>query len=169
MKLLKHIKNDLKKILPPMSFFLIAFTLIQVSKRLILSEYGISWTGLGSAVIGAFMIGKVVLLVDKLPFANRFPDRELICKATWKCLIYYVAAFFLQYLERAVPLVMQHASFLESNRRLMAETVWPHFWLIQMWLVVLFFIYCAMRELILAIGREKVVRMFFGRGNNGIG
>jgi len=30
-----------------------------------------------------------------------------------------------------------------------------------MWLVVLFFVYCAMRELVRAVGPEKVMRMFF--------
>jgi hypothetical protein len=30
-----------------------------------------------------------------------------------------------------------------------------------MWLAVLFFVYCAMRELVRAIGRGKVIQMFF--------
>ncbi|MBI5594428.1 MAG: hypothetical protein HY881_28610 [Deltaproteobacteria bacterium] len=35
-----------------------------------------------------------------------------------------------------------------------------------MWFAVLFFIYCAMRELVRVIGRDKVIRMFFvGRSN----
>lgn len=80
MKLLTNIKNDFKEILPPAIFFFIAFTLILITKRLILSEYGISWTGFGPAFVGAFLIGKVVLLADKLPFVNRFPNRQLIYK-----------------------------------------------------------------------------------------
>jgi hypothetical protein len=31
-----------------------------------------------------------------------------------------------------------------------------------MWLIVLFFVYCAMRELVRAVGQEKVIKMFFG-------
>jgi len=31
-----------------------------------------------------------------------------------------------------------------------------------MWLAVLFLVYCAMRELVRAIGRDKVIYMFFG-------
>ena len=162
MKLLKTIKHDVIEILPPTIFFLIAFTLILVTKRLILSEYGISWTGFGSAVIGAYLVGKVVLVVDKLPFVNRFPDRQLIYNASWKCLIYFLAAFLLQCLERIVPLLLKHESLIEAHRHMLTETVWPHFWLIQMWLAVLFFVYCAMRDLVRAIGREKVIRMFFG-------
>ena len=161
MKLFTTIKHDFLEILPPAIFFLIAFTLILITKRLILSEYGISWTGFGSAFIGAFLIGKVVLLVDKLPFVNRFPDRQLIYNASWKCLIYVVAAILLQYLEGIVPLLRKHAGLMDAHQHLLAETVWPHFLLIQIWLVVLFFVYCAMRELVRAIGKDKVVSMFF--------
>ena len=49
------------------------------------------------------------------------------------------------------------------TRQLMSEVVWPHFWATQLWLIVLIFVYCAMRELIRAIGREKIIEMFFGR------
>lgn len=161
MKLLKTIKHNYFGILPPAIFFFIAFTLILLTKRLILSEYGISWTGFGAAFVGAMLVGKVVLIVDKLPFVNRFPDRQLIYNASWKCLIYFLAALLLQCLERIVPLLLKHGSLMEAHRHLLTETVWPHFWLIQMWLAVLFFVYCAMRELVRAIGREKVIRMFF--------
>jgi len=164
-KLLNKIKLDYLEILPPAIFFFIAFSLILVTKRLILSEYGISWTGFGSAVIGAMMVGKVVLIVDKLPFVNRFPDRQLIYSASWKCLIYFLAAVLLQYLERLVHLLVKHESFMDANRSFLTETVWPHFWLIQIWLAVLFFVYCAMRELVRAIGKEKVMGMFFGGRN----
>ena len=50
MKLLKTIKHNYFGILPPAIFFFIAFTLILLTKRLILSEYGISWTGFGAGV-----------------------------------------------------------------------------------------------------------------------
>lgn len=165
MKLLQAIKRDYLEILPPAIFFLIAFSLIQITKRLILSEYGISWTGFGSAVIGAVMIGKVVLIVDKLPFMNRFTTRQLIYSTSWKCLIYFLAALLLQYLDPVIHGLLKHNSFPEAHRHFMTETVWPHFWLIQIWLAVLFFVYCAMRELVRAVGKEKVIGMFFGDRN----
>jgi hypothetical protein len=159
---LQKIKQNYLEILPPALFFFIAFSLILVTKRLVLSEYGITWTGFGAAFVGAMMVGKVVLVVDKLPYTNRFHDRQLICNASWKCLIYLLAAELLQYLERVVPLALKNGGFAAAHRLFMVDTVWPHFLLIQMWLTVLFFVYCSLRELIRAIGREKVVGMFFG-------
>jgi hypothetical protein len=69
-----------------------AFLLILFTKRMILSEYGISWAGFGVAVFGAMLVGKVVLMVDKLRFINKFPDRPLIYNTSWKSLIYFLAA-----------------------------------------------------------------------------
>ena len=68
-----------------------------------------------------------------------------------------------RYLEHISHFLLQHESFVQAHHHLMAEVVWPHFWLIQMWLAVLFFVYCALRELVRAIGREKVRQMFIGR------
>ena len=41
------------------------------------------------------------------------------------------------------------------------KSVWPHFWLLQMWLAVLFLIFCALRELIRVIGRDKFIHYVF--------
>ncbi len=166
MKLLETIKNDFLEIIPPTIYFFFAFVLILTTKRMILSEYQISWTGFGAAVVGAILAGKVVLMVDKLPFVNRFPNRPLVYNTLWKSLLYFLAALIVSYLNQIVHFLRKHEGLLEANRHLWAEVVWPHFWLLQMWLAVLFLIFCAMRELIRVIGRDKVIQMFFGsRGN----
>jgi hypothetical protein len=162
MKLLKTLKHEFLQVIPPTIFFFVAFTLILATQRLILRQYGIPLMGFGGAVIGALIVGKVVLIVDALPFVNKFPGKPLLYNTLWKTFIYFLAVMLFRYLEHVVPLVFEHQDFLEANRRLVDEIVWPHFWLIQMWLMVLFFVYCAMRELVGAIGRETVVRMFLG-------
>ncbi len=163
MKPLRKIKQVFFEILPPMIFFFIAFSLILATKRLMLSEYGIPWTGFGEAVIGALLVGKVVLIVDKLPFVNRFPEKPLIYNTLWKSLIYFLSALLIHYLMQVIPLLIKHESLMEASKHLFDGIVWSRFWLIQMWLTVLFIIYCAMRELIRVVGRDKFVHMFFGR------
>ena len=166
MKLFNAIKKDILEMLPPIIFFFAAFVLILTTKRMVLSEYQISWTGFGTAVVGALLAGKVVLMVDKLPFVDKFPDRPLVYNTVWKSLLYFVAALIVCYLDQLVHFLRGHEGLMEANRHLWAEVVWPHFWLLQMWLVVLFLIFCAMRELIRVIGRDKCIHLFFG-GKNG--
>jgi hypothetical protein len=162
-KLLENVKRIYTDLLPPTLFFLIAFSLILATQQLIMRDHdGDFWTGFSAVVIGALMVGKIVLIVDKLPFVNKFPDRPLIYNTAWKSLIYFLAALLVRYLEKVVPLLTKHESLIEANRHLVDEIMWSHFWLIQMWLAVLFTIFCALRELVRVIGRERVLHMFFG-------
>jgi len=161
-KILKTLQHEFLEVIPPTVFFFIAFSLIIATKRLILKEYGIPLTGFGMALIGGLLVGKVVLLSDKLKFVNKFPDKPLLYNVVWKAAIYFIATLLVRYFEHLTPLLIHLKNFADAHAQLMEEIVWPHFWLIQMWLAVLFFVYCAMRELVRAIGREKVVKMFIG-------
>lgn len=161
-KLVQTLKHEFKEVIPPTVFFFIAFSLIIATKRLILKEYGIPLTGFGMALIGGLLVGKVVLIADKLPFVNKFPHKPLLYNVLWKAVIYFLSTLLVRYVEHLSHFLIEHKNFAEANHQLFQEIVWPHFWLIQMWLAVLFLVYCALRELVRAIGREKVVRMFVG-------
>jgi hypothetical protein len=162
MKLFATLKHEFRLMLPPTIFFFIAFILIAVTQRLILREYGVPLTGFAQAFIGALLIGKVILLTDKLSFINKYPNRPLIYNITWKSSIYFIAALFFRYIEHIIPLLRQHQDFSLANQHLVEEIVWPHFWLVHMWLVVLFLTYCTLSELVRVIGKEEVMCIFFG-------
>jgi hypothetical protein len=158
------LKHEFREVLPPAIFFLIAFHIVIMDRRLMLREYGLPLTSIAGATVGALLVAKVVLVTDMLPFVNRFPDKPLIYNIVWKTGIYVIAALFVHYLEHLVPLWWSTGGLGAAQRRLMHEIVWPHFWAIQLWLVVLLFVYCSLREFVRAIGREKTIQMFFGRG-----
>jgi hypothetical protein len=159
-KALEKLTHEFRLILPPTLFFLFAFLLLAITQRLIQREYGLPLSGFGSVVVGALLVGKIVLITDKLALMNQFPDKPLLYNIIWKSGIYFLAAFLARYIEHLFPLIREYGSLMEANRRLLAEVIWPHFWLIQMWVGVLFFLYCALRELVIAVGREKVIRLF---------
>jgi hypothetical protein len=157
------LKHEFHEVLPPTIFFLIAFHIVIFNRRLMLREYGLPLTSITTATVAALLIAKVVLITDKLAVINRFPEKPLMYNVVWKTVIYAVAALLIHYLEHLVPLWWRSGDLGAANRQLGHEIVWPHFWGTQMWLIVLLFVYCALRELIRAIGREKVIEMFFGR------
>lgn len=164
MKWLKTLKHEFLAVIPPTVFFFLTFTLLVATRRLIDREYGIPLASFGGALIGALIVGKVVLVVDNFRFVNRFPGKPLIYNVIWKTGIYLSATFLVRYLEHLLPFFKQYGSLAEAHRHLLGEVVWPHFWLIQMWLIVLFFIYCALRELVRVIGKREFVAMFLGVG-----
>ncbi len=133
-----------------------------MSRALILRQYGVHVSALAGATIGALLVAKAVLIADMLPAVNRFPEKPLIYNVVWKTLIYVVGALMVHYLEHLVPVWWRLGNVVAASRQVVDEVVWPHFWVIQLWLVVLLFVYCAWREFVRAIGREKALAMFFG-------
>ncbi len=50
----------------------------------------------------------------------------------------------------------------DANGHLLQEVQWAHFWAVQVLLLMLFLVFCSLRELIRALGKDRVRRMFFG-------
>src|SRR2546425_7906293 len=86
------LKHEFHEVLPPTIFFLIAFHIVVIDRRLMLREYGLPLSSIVGATVGALLIAKVVLITDKFPFINRFPGKPLIYNVAWKTAIYMAAA-----------------------------------------------------------------------------
>ncbi len=162
-KIFSTIQHEFINVLPPTIFFFVAFNVISITKALMLREHGIDFTGFATATVGALLVGKVVLVADKLPFINRFPEKPLIYNVAWKTIIYILAVFVVRYLEHLIPFVREFGDLGAAHQHLLDEVVWSRFWSIQIWLLVLFFAYAALHEMVLFIGRDEVIRMFIGK------
>ena len=156
------LKEEFFKILPPTIFFFVALHIIMFIRILMLEGTGLSPYSSASIAVTALILGKAVLIADMVPMINRFPNKPLIYNVAWKTLIYWLMATLIHYVERLIDFWRQAGSFVAGNRKLLAEIVWPHFWAIQIVLFVLIAMYCMMHELVRVVGKEKVMRIFFG-------
>jgi hypothetical protein len=86
----------------------------------------------------------------------------LIYNVVWKTLVYLLMSALIHYLERLYDFWKEAGSFSAANAKLLAEMVWPHFWAFQILLFVLILMYCTGHELVRVIGKDKVLRIFFG-------
>src|SRR5437868_3818224 len=161
-KLSTMLKKEFFELLPPTIFFFVALHIVAFVRVLMLKGTGISPTSSISIAVAALVLGKAVLLADMLPTINRFPNKPLIYNVAWKTSIYLLVATLIHYLERLVDFWRQAGNLVAGNEKLLAEIVWPHFWAIQIILFVLIVMYCTMHELVRVIGREKLLRIFFG-------
>jgi hypothetical protein len=161
-KIFEKLKEEFFAILPPTIYFFItlhilAFVHVLMSKG---SHYEpLSTT---SILIGALILGKAVLIADMVPAINRFPDKPLAYNVTWKAVIYWLMATAIHYVERLIDFSRQAGDLVAGNAKLLSEIVWPHFWAIQIILLVLIVVYCTAHELGRAIGGQKLLRLFFG-------
>jgi hypothetical protein len=112
--------------------------------------------------VASLVLGKVVLIADMLPFINRYPDKPLMFNVVWKTAIYTLVSVVVHYVEHLVDYWRETGSLPAANRTLFAHIVWPHFFAIQILLVVMIFSYCVIRELIRVLGKRRAMEIFFG-------
>ena len=161
-KLSTTLKKEFFELLPPTIYFFVALHLVMFIRILLLEGTDVSPSSSIKIAVAALILGKAVLLADMLPMINRFPNKPLIYNVAWKTLIYLLMATLIHYLERLIDFWRQAGGFVAGNKKLLAEIVWPHFWAIQIILLVLIVMYCTVHELVRVIGKEKVLRIFFG-------
>jgi chromate transport protein ChrA len=161
-KLATKIKAEFEELLPPAIFFFLALHLVAIVRVLMLEGTGVPLGTSASITVAALILAKAVLIADLLPFINRYPDKPLIYNVAWKTAIYVLIAMLLHYLENLVEFWRKAGGVVAGNEMLLKEIVWPHFWAIQILLVVLILMYVTMREVIREIGKDKVRQMFFG-------
>jgi len=161
-KVLEKLKEEFFAALPPTIFFFVMLHIVSVVRVLMAKGTNFQPMSTISITVAALILGKAVLIADHLPAINRYPEEPLIYNVAWKTVIYLVLAGVIHYLERLFDFSRQAGGIVAGNERLLAEIVWPHYWAIQIILFVLIVMYCTVRELVRVIGKEKVLRIFFG-------
>lgn len=158
----RRLKQEFLGVIPAAIYFFVAFQLLAFTRSLTLLEYDIELSAFVTATVGALIVAKVVMVVDLLPFVNRFPDKPLMYNVAWKTGIYMIATLLFRYLERLIRLLFEYGGFVEANRHMFREVVWPHFLIVHIWLFVLFLMYCVFRELVRVFGRDRMREVFLG-------
>lgn len=161
-KLLAVVAHEIREAIPAFLFFLVVFQLGQVTKALLLEEYHITIGRTAVAVIGALIVAKAILVADALPLTKVFARRALAYSIVWTSLIYFVITSVFHYLEELIPLVRKHGGIAAAHERLLAEVSWPHFWVVQLWVVFALLCYCTGVAFIRAIGKDRAKALFFG-------
>ena len=161
-KLLAILKEEFFAILPPTIFFFVALHLLTFIRILMATGSHFQPLSTMSIAIASLILGKAVLIADMLPPINRYPHKPLAYNIVWKTLIYLVMASIIHYLERLIDFSRQAGGIVTGNEKLLAEIVWPHYLAVEIILFLLILMYCTVRELARVIGKEKMLRLFFG-------
>jgi hypothetical protein len=161
-RIVEKLKEEFLAILPPTIFFFVTLHIVTVIRVLMARGSHFEPLSTISIAVAALILGKAVLIADMFPAINRYPNKPLAYNVAWKTVIYWLMATLLHYVERLIDFARQAGGIVAGNQKLLAEIVWPHFWAVQIILFVLILGYCTARELVRVIGREKILRLFFG-------
>jgi hypothetical protein len=159
------LSHEFRLVLPPTIFFFVGFNLILLTKRLILAEYLIQFTGFAIATVAALIVGKVVLVVDKLPFLRRFDNAPLAQPIIFKTVVYTFFVSIARLIEAFIHYVGEggavgRGGFIEHQ---LGSFSWNQFTATQMWIFVLFLIYITANEFNRLLGDGELFKIFFTR------
>jgi hypothetical protein len=160
---LRWIKEEMLKMLPAVVFFAAAFSLLVLNERVALRGSAIEVTSFVRAVVGALIVAKVLLLVNFLPFVNRFPDRPLVYNICWKTSLYLVASLPFRYLDSWGRTLFLSGSPAAAHQVALEEFTRPRFWMVELWLAVLLVVFVTAEELVRVFGMARLRQVFVGR------
>jgi hypothetical protein len=70
------------------AYFLVCFGTIGLLKTLFLAEYDVQFAGIAKAAIGALVIAKVVIILDKTKLGNRFEAHAVWSSVLYRSFVY---------------------------------------------------------------------------------
>ena len=143
------------------NLLLIGFNLILWTKRLILEEHGIDFSGFFTATVAALLVGKAVLVTDSLPFMRRFEGAPLIQPILFKSAIYWLCVLIVRLAEGLGHFLAGGGVIALFPAYFVDRFSWPRFLSIQLWLMVLFLVYVTVHELNELFGNGELFRLFF--------
>src|SRR6516162_5947314 len=162
-RIARAIWHEIRLALPPTIFFAIGFYLIVFSMNLIMAQYYIRFGSFMLIIMGALIVGKSVLVADKMSFLCRFDTLPLIYPILFKTFVYWGFVFVARLLEALIHYVVDTGGIAGFGVDLVERFSWNHFAFVQIWVLVLFLIYCTVSELNSLFGYGELGRLLFHR------
>lgn len=162
-KLLKAVARELFALLPVWLFFYLAFSLLRMTQMAALADYGVHSTATSLVLLGSLIVAKAFLLLRHRRLMNLFINRPLIYGVLWKTLIYDLGVFVILSIEQFLEFLRPNHSFSAARHDLFHLMASPRFWVMQLWVVLLLFVFSSFQEIIQLVGRDRFLEAWFGR------
>jgi hypothetical protein len=153
--------HEVREALPPTIFFFVGFNFIVLTTNLLVAEYLVAVSNFMLATIAALVVGKAVLVANKMPLLRRYDRAPLIQPILFKTAFYWVIVFFARLLERFVHFVFEGNPPGDFISYLISTFSWHRFSAVSLWILVLFLIYVTASEMSRLFGPGELRRLFF--------
>jgi hypothetical protein len=150
-----------KHMLPPTLYFFIAFNLIVVTTNLLAHDYWFRLTTFLAATTTAIVVGKAVLVANKIRLIDHFRGAPLIQPILYRTIFYTLIVMVVRILERFIHLAFDDRGFALAFGAAVDDLSWRRFAAIQIWLFTCFLLYVTATELSALLGEGQLFRLFF--------
>lgn len=150
-----------RHMLPPTLYFFVAFNLVVFTTNLLTRDYWFNLTGFMLASTTALVVGKVVLIVDKVRIIDKFRGAPLIQPILYKTVFYGIVVTIVRFLERILHFAFDSRGFNAAAEAALLDFSWHRFVAVQVWIFVCFLLYVTASELNALVGDGQLRRLFF--------
>ena len=98
------IVHEWLEMLPPTIFFFVGFNFIVLTTTLLVAQYLVAVSNFMLATLAALVVGKAVLVANKMSLLRRYDRAPLIKPILYKTAFYWVVVFLVRLLERSFTL-----------------------------------------------------------------
>jgi hypothetical protein len=162
-KIGSFVRREFYQVLPPTIFFLCAFNIVAFTTGLILEENQIQVPAHAVATVLALVIGKVVLVVGKMPLLQRFDEKPLFYPILFKATVYTAFVTVVRLLEHWIPALIKTGAPGSATQFVIEHVIWRYFAVGEIWIFVCFLVYTTAAEVISLFGFDgrQLMRVFF--------
>ena len=153
--------HEAREALPPTIFFFIGFNFIVLMTNLLVAQYLVAVSNFMLATMAALVVGKAVLVANKMSLLRRYDRAPLIQPILYKTAFYWVVVFLARLLERFVHFSLEGNPPSDFPTYLVTTFSWHRFSAISLWILVLFLIYVTASEFSHLFGHGELRRLFF--------
>jgi hypothetical protein len=153
--------HEVREALPPTIYFFVGFNFVVLTTNLLVAQYLIAVSNFMLATIAALVVGKAVLVTNKMSLLRRYDRAPLIRPILFKTALYWVAVFLARLLEGFVHFSLAGNPPSDFPSYLLTTFSWHRFSAISLWILVLFIIYVTAREFSQLFGPGELRRLFF--------
>ena len=110
----QKIRHEIKAVAIATAFFASWFGLLMLLKRLILAEYQIEFRGLATALVGALIVAKVVLILEHVPLGSWVRRQPAWVDLIIRTMLYAAGVFVAMLIEKAFHGRHEYGGFGQS-------------------------------------------------------
>jgi uncharacterized membrane protein YidH (DUF202 family) len=156
----QKIVGELEELGMAFLYFALCFLVLLLMKKLFLAEYQVSFYGLSSALVGAFIVAKVVLLMEYVPLGGLVQKSPVIVDVVLRTLLYCFGVLGAIVLEHGFEQRHEHGGFGNAIAAVVQNRNFYHVWATTLGVggtILVFNLFTALR---LRFGSQNMIRLF---------
>jgi hypothetical protein len=124
----EKLKAEIKAVVLATLFFAAWLGALMLLKVLILEDYHIRFTSFSLVLVGALILGKVVLILEHVSLGSWLRNHPVIVEVLLRTLLYALGTLVVLLLEKSFESRHEHGGFLRALANVFEHRDMPHVW-----------------------------------------